>query len=41
MDRLRVLNPPVAAMLKAWFKASKKGIPAAHRESRIAVVSDT
>ena len=28
MDRLRVLNPPVALTLNAWQTASKSDIPA-------------
>jgi hypothetical protein len=29
IERFLELNPPVAAILKAWFTASKRGIPAA------------
>ena len=31
MDRLRVLNPPVDTILKAWFTASNGDIPASTR----------
>ena len=39
MERFLVLNPPVAAILNAWFKASKKDIPAAHSDRHVATVS--
>ena len=31
IERFLVLNPPVAAILNAWFTASKSGIPDAQR----------
>ena len=39
IERFRVLNPPVAAMLNAWLTASKKGIPAAQRDRHDTTVS--
>ena len=40
-DRFLVLKPPVAAILNAWFTASKRGIPAAQRLRRAARVRET